>query len=212
MEGVQDITQQALKQVASLQFQLGQQTPNLRAYRREMREYADLMVRDQLAALKQRVTVLESLLPSANLGGIMSNGPVRWYSPPSVTTKDTTKATPSPSVTDQTPEPPCDYEPATLAPTSTVEDCATTTGSPPTVNCALVRSRPPTPDLSDHLSYSAPASPRLPVLPDCYDSGPDEEALLREEPSGERDLHTPLLDEPGNLQLFSTVTESEEAA
>ena len=64
MEGVQDIAQQALKQVASLQFQLGQQTPNLRAYRREMREYADLMMRDQLAALKQRVTVLESLLNS----------------------------------------------------------------------------------------------------------------------------------------------------
>ena len=114
-------------------------------------------------------------------------------------------------MTDQAPDPPSDHEPAPLVPTATAEDCATTPGSPPTVNCALVRSRPPTPDLADHLSYSAPASPRLPALPDCYDSGPDEEALLREEPSGERDLHTPLLDEPGNLQLFSTVTESEEA-
>ena len=117
-------------------------------------------------------------------------------------------------MTVQSSEPPCDYEPVTLAPTSTAEDCATTTGSPPTVNCALIRSHPPTPDLTDHLTYSAPASPKLPVLPDCYDSdsGPDEEALLREEPSGERDLHTPLLDEPGNLQLLSTVTESKEVA
>ena len=213
MEGVQDITQQALKQVASLQFQLGQQTPNLKVYRREMREYADLVMRDQLAALTQRVTVLESLLPSANLGGVTSNGPVRWYIPPSVTTKYYQDRAVS-KCDDQTSEPPCDYEPVTLVPTSTVEACATTTGSPPTVNCALIRSPPPTPDLTDHLTYSAPASPKLPVLPDCYDSdsGPDEEALLREEPSGERDLHTPLLDEPGNLQLLSTVTESKEVA
>ena len=49
--------------------------------------------------------------------------------PPSVTTKDTTKVAPSLSVTVQSSEPPCDYEPVTLVPTSTVEACATTLAS-----------------------------------------------------------------------------------